>query len=254
MSIGAPGSRSLLGAVAGGGADLPDAADRGDLRRLSPASCSRASASAGALDALWLSLRTTAAALAIIVVVGTPAAYMLATRSFRGKALLVTLVELPLVLPPAVAGIAPARRGRARRAARRARSRRPGSSWPWRPRASWWRSRSSRRRSTCARRWPRSLGRPHAARGVAHARRVRGARVRARDDPGGDAGARGRRRAGARARARGVRGDVDVRGLVRGHHADRRRSRSTTASARSSNPPSPCRRSWWRCPVRSSCR
>ena len=60
----------------------------------------------GALDALWLSLRTTATALTVIVVVGTPAAYMLATRSFRGKALLVTLVELPLVLPPAVAGIA----------------------------------------------------------------------------------------------------------------------------------------------------
>jgi len=60
----------------------------------------------GARDALWLSLRTTAAALAIIVVVGTPAAYLLATRSFRGKALVVTLVELPLVLPPAVAGVA----------------------------------------------------------------------------------------------------------------------------------------------------
>jgi molybdate transport system permease protein len=60
----------------------------------------------GALDALWLSLRTTAAALAIIVIVGTPAAYLLATRSFRGKALLITLIELPLVLPPAVAGIA----------------------------------------------------------------------------------------------------------------------------------------------------
>ena len=60
----------------------------------------------GALDALWLSLRTTATALAIIVVVGTPAAYLLGTRSFRGKALMVTLVELPLVLPPAVAGIA----------------------------------------------------------------------------------------------------------------------------------------------------
>ncbi len=59
-----------------------------------------------ARDALWLSLRTTAAALAIIVIVGTPAAYLLATRSFRGKAALVTLVELPLVLPPAVAGIA----------------------------------------------------------------------------------------------------------------------------------------------------
>jgi molybdate transport system permease protein len=60
----------------------------------------------GALDALWLSLRTTAISLAIILLVGTPAAYMLATRSFRGKALVVTMVELPLVLPPAVAGIA----------------------------------------------------------------------------------------------------------------------------------------------------
>ena len=60
----------------------------------------------GALDALWLSLRTTAIAIAIILVVGTPAAYVLATRSFRGKAAVVTLVELPLVLPPAVAGIA----------------------------------------------------------------------------------------------------------------------------------------------------
>jgi molybdate transport system permease protein len=56
-------------------------------------------------DALWLSLRCTAAALAIIVAVGTPAAYLLATRSFRGKALAVTLIELPLVLPPAVAGV-----------------------------------------------------------------------------------------------------------------------------------------------------
>jgi molybdate transport system permease protein len=59
-----------------------------------------------AREALWLSLRTTAAALAIILVVGTPAAYALATRRFRGRSLVVTLVELPLVLPPAVAGIA----------------------------------------------------------------------------------------------------------------------------------------------------
>jgi molybdate transport system permease protein len=60
----------------------------------------------GALDALWLSLRTTAMSIGIILLVGTPAAYLLATRAFRGKALLVTLIELPLVLPPAVAGIA----------------------------------------------------------------------------------------------------------------------------------------------------
>ncbi len=60
----------------------------------------------GALDALWLSLRTSVTALAIIVVIGTPAAYLLATRRFRGRALVITLIELPLVLPPAVAGIA----------------------------------------------------------------------------------------------------------------------------------------------------
>jgi molybdate transport system permease protein len=59
-----------------------------------------------ARDALWLSLRATLAALVIIVLVGTPAAYLLATRRFRGHDLLTTLIELPLVLPPAVAGIA----------------------------------------------------------------------------------------------------------------------------------------------------
>ena len=36
---------------------------------------------------------------------GTPTAYLLATRRFRARALAITLVELPLVLPPAVAGI-----------------------------------------------------------------------------------------------------------------------------------------------------
>jgi molybdate transport system permease protein len=59
-----------------------------------------------ATDALRLSLETTAIAVAMIVVVGTPAAYLLATRSFRGRSAVITLVELPLVLPPAVAGIA----------------------------------------------------------------------------------------------------------------------------------------------------
>ena len=59
-----------------------------------------------ALDALLLSLETSAIAVALVVAVGTPAAYLLATRSFRGKAIVVTLIELPLVLPPAVAGIA----------------------------------------------------------------------------------------------------------------------------------------------------
>jgi molybdate transport system permease protein len=58
-----------------------------------------------ARDALWLSLRTSLLALSIIVLVGTPTAYLLATRSFPGRDLATTLIELPLVLPPAVAGI-----------------------------------------------------------------------------------------------------------------------------------------------------
>jgi molybdate transport system permease protein len=60
---------------------------------------------AAALDALRLSLETSAIALAVIVVVGTPAAWLLATRRWRGRSVLITLVELPLVVPPAVAGI-----------------------------------------------------------------------------------------------------------------------------------------------------
>lgn len=58
-----------------------------------------------ATDALWLSLQTTSVAMIVIVAIGTPAAYALATRDFRGRSVVVTLVELPLVLPPAVAGI-----------------------------------------------------------------------------------------------------------------------------------------------------
>lgn len=60
----------------------------------------------GSREALWLSLRTTVAAIAIVVVVGTPAAYLLAQRRFRGRSLVLTAIELPLVMPPAVAGIA----------------------------------------------------------------------------------------------------------------------------------------------------
>ena len=56
-------------------------------------------------DALLVSLKTSAIAQALILLFGTPTAYLLATRRFRGRALLVTLVELPIVLPPAVAGI-----------------------------------------------------------------------------------------------------------------------------------------------------
>ncbi len=57
-------------------------------------------------EALRLSLITTAITAGVSVAFGTPVAYLLARRRFRGAALLDTLLDLPLVLPPAVAGIA----------------------------------------------------------------------------------------------------------------------------------------------------
>ena len=41
----------------------------------------------------------------IILGFGTPTAWFLASHQFKGRSLAVTLVELPIVLPPAVAGI-----------------------------------------------------------------------------------------------------------------------------------------------------
>ena len=56
-------------------------------------------------DALVVSLKTSVIAQALILLLGTPLAYLLATRHFRGRSFVVTLLELPLVLPPAVAGL-----------------------------------------------------------------------------------------------------------------------------------------------------
>jgi len=56
-------------------------------------------------DALVVSFKTTAIAQVLILVFGTPLAWLIASRRFRGRGLAITLVELPLVLPPAVAGL-----------------------------------------------------------------------------------------------------------------------------------------------------
>ena len=56
-------------------------------------------------DALAVTIRTNLIANALILAFGTPTAWFIARRRFPGRALVVTLVELPLVLPPAVAGI-----------------------------------------------------------------------------------------------------------------------------------------------------
>jgi len=56
-------------------------------------------------DAFEVSLKTSIVAQLLILLFGTPTAYLLATNRFPGHSLAVTLVELPLVLPPAVAGV-----------------------------------------------------------------------------------------------------------------------------------------------------
>lgn len=57
-------------------------------------------------EAIRLSLLTSVASTTIVVSLGTPLAYLLALRSFRGRWLVELLVDLPIVLPPMVAGIA----------------------------------------------------------------------------------------------------------------------------------------------------
>lgn len=57
-------------------------------------------------QAISLSLWTTLIALALALLGGTPLALLLARTRFPGRAALETLLDLPVVLPPAVAGIA----------------------------------------------------------------------------------------------------------------------------------------------------
>ena len=58
-----------------------------------------------ARHALVVTLETNIVSMILIVLFGTPTAYWVATRTSRFRDLVVTLIELPLVLPPAVAGI-----------------------------------------------------------------------------------------------------------------------------------------------------
>lgn len=56
--------------------------------------------------ALRLSLVTSLTATALSVALGLPVAYLLARYRFRGKELLDTLIDLPMTIPPVVAGVA----------------------------------------------------------------------------------------------------------------------------------------------------
>lgn len=57
------------------------------------------------LDAMWLSARTTLIATVCVVVFGFPFALLLRRRRFFGSSVLDALIELPILLPPSVAGI-----------------------------------------------------------------------------------------------------------------------------------------------------
>lgn len=56
-------------------------------------------------SAISLSLRTSTGATLLAVLLGTPAAYLMARRNFSGRTLVDNLIDLPIVLPPAVAGL-----------------------------------------------------------------------------------------------------------------------------------------------------
>jgi molybdate transport system permease protein len=73
--------------------------------RTSPANLAAQLSNQVVTDALIATLKTTAIAQTLVLLLGTPTAYFLAMRRFPGRPLVVTLVELPLVLPPAVAGL-----------------------------------------------------------------------------------------------------------------------------------------------------
>jgi len=58
------------------------------------------------IDALSLGLVTSLLAAFLSFVFGVPTAYLLATRNFKGKAILDAMFDVPMILPPAVAGLA----------------------------------------------------------------------------------------------------------------------------------------------------
>jgi molybdate transport system permease protein len=71
-----------------------------------PSELARRLASPMAARALALTLATTLAATLLAAALGTPLAYLLARHPFRGRPLVDTLVDLPITIPPVVAGVA----------------------------------------------------------------------------------------------------------------------------------------------------
>jgi molybdate transport system permease protein len=92
-----------LAALLGGLIALPITAL---LLRVPPGTLLTQLGNPGVQQALWLSLETSVAATLVSLVLGLPMAHLLATREFPGKRALEILMDLPMVIPPTVAGFA----------------------------------------------------------------------------------------------------------------------------------------------------
>ncbi|WP_321365294.1 ABC transporter permease [uncultured Desulfuromusa sp.] len=57
------------------------------------------------MSAIFLSLATSLTVVALTLLIGFPVAYILALKQFKGKAILETLIDLPIIMPPLVTGL-----------------------------------------------------------------------------------------------------------------------------------------------------
>ena len=62
--------------------------------------------SSGILSAVFISFQTSLIVVLLACCLGIPVAYILAMKDFRAKEVLDTLVDLPIAVPPLVAGLA----------------------------------------------------------------------------------------------------------------------------------------------------
>jgi molybdate transport system permease protein len=76
------------------------------LLKITPTLLMRALGDSATVQAIGLSLGTSTATLLLVVALGTPLAQLLARHRFRGRSIVDALIDLPTVLPPAVAGVA----------------------------------------------------------------------------------------------------------------------------------------------------
>ena len=97
--IGALALAAILGALLA----LPLA---GIALRVNPATLVEQLKTPSVLQSLWLSATTSVAATLVCIVLGLPMAALLATRDFPGKRVIEVLMDLPMVIPPTVAGFA----------------------------------------------------------------------------------------------------------------------------------------------------